>query len=47
LIADAEKAVDVAKLVKLISCPTLKLFSGQAAAQQKLANRMWPRMALL
>jgi hypothetical protein len=47
LITDSEKAVDVAKLVKLISCPTLELFSGQTAAQQQLPNRMRPRMALL
>src|SRR6185503_3779233 len=47
LIADAEEAVNIAKLVELVFCPALKLLSGQAAAQQQLANRMRPWMALL
>jgi hypothetical protein len=32
LIPDPEEAVDVAKLMELVSCPTLELFFGQATA---------------
>jgi hypothetical protein len=39
--------MDVAKFVKLISRPPLKLLLCQPAAQQKLAHWMTARMALL
>jgi hypothetical protein len=47
LIADPEKAVNITEFVKLISCPTLKLFFRQSTSEQELPNRMGPRMALL
>ena len=47
VIANAEKAMNVAKLMKLILRPPLELFLGQPSAQEQLANGMGPRMALL
>src|SRR5581483_1228797 len=47
LIANAEEAMNVAELVKLIARPALKLLLRQSAAQQQLAHGMRARVALL
>jgi hypothetical protein len=47
LITDAEEAMDIAKFMKLIFRPALKLFLCQPTAEKKLADRMRPRVALL
>src|SRR5215468_2250863 len=47
LITDPEEAMDVAKFMKLILGPPLKLFSGQSTTKEKLPDRMRSGVSLL
>src|SRR5262247_4566140 len=47
LITNPEEAMNVAKFMKLIFGPPLKLFSGQSTTEEKLADRMRSGMSLL
>jgi hypothetical protein len=47
LITDAEEAMDVAKFMKLILGPPLKLFSRQSTTEEQLPDWMKPGVPLL
>jgi hypothetical protein len=47
LITNPEEPMDVAKFMKLILGPPLKLFSGESTTEKKLPDRMRPGVSLL